>query len=129
VTRFSLLYTIDHDLGMPLTSDYEAVHENTFLWLYTVMFRAYGDQLKNLLTDDTNNVYTENQPANIEYASVALFDENDPEIPTREQIDQLVFDAFSGSNLDTYIEGVQNLPSANPFRYVYLSIICLMRKK
>jgi hypothetical protein len=103
-------------MGMPVTSDYEAVHENTFLWLYTVMFRAYGDQLKNLLTDDTGNVYTEGQPVDIEYTSVALFDEGDPDIPTREQVDQLVLDAFSGSNLESYIEGVQNLPSSNPFR-------------
>jgi len=101
-----------------MTMDYEAVHENTYLWLYTVMYQQYGDRLMNLLTDDTSNIYELNQPVTIEYASVVLFDQSDPAIPTRADLDQYVMQAFSGDNLNTYLSGIQSLPRANPFRYV-----------
>jgi hypothetical protein len=116
ITRFALLYTIDHSQGMPMTQDYEQVHENTYLWLYTVMSRTFGERMKNLLTDDTSNIYEANEAVRIEYASVALFDADDTDIPTTEELDQLVLEAFSGENLAFYLQGIQTLPSENPFR-------------
>ena len=116
VSPFVLLYDIDGALGMPLSSDYEAVHDNTFLWLYTVMLREFGDQMKNLLTDDTSNMYELNQPIAIEYVSVVLFDQSDPNIPSKEDLDVLVREAFTGENLVTYLNGIQSLPRSNPFR-------------
>lgn len=99
-----------------MTTDYEAVHENTYMWLYTIMFREYGDQLRNLLTDDTSNIYEANQPVTIEYASVALFAQGDPNIPTQEELDEIVISAFTGTNGETYLDGIQSLPRTNPFR-------------
>ena len=116
VSRFALLYSIDHSEGMPMTSDYEAVHEITYMWLYTLMIREYGDQLRNLLTDDTSNIYEANMPVTIEYASVALFAQDDPNIPTQEELDSIVLSAFTGSNGETYLDEIQSLPRSNPFR-------------
>ena len=116
VSRFALLYYIDNSLGMPMTSDYEAVHENTYLWLYTIMFREFGDQMRNLLTDDTSNIYEANLPVTIEYASVVLFAQGDPNIPTQAELDALVVSAFTGVNGETYVNEIQSLPRRNPFR-------------
>ena len=101
-----------------MTSHYEEVHDNTYLWLYTVMFRVYGDRMKNLLTDDTSNLYERDEPVLIEYASVILFESDDPDIPTTVELDALVTDAFTGANGDAYVDGLQSLPRDNPFRYV-----------
>ena len=116
VSRFALLYSIDHTEGMPMTNDYEAVHENTYMWLYTIMFREFGDQMRNLLTDDTSNIYEANKPVTIEYASVVLFAQDDNNIPTQEELDVIVMSAFTGDNGETYLDGVQSLPRSNPFR-------------
>ena len=99
---------------MPMISHYEDVHEYTFLWLYTVMFRTFGDRMKNLLTDDTSNMFGD--PVRVEYASVALFAADDPEIPTTDDLNLLVEEAFTGDNLLFYVEGLKDLPSDNPFR-------------
>jgi hypothetical protein len=101
---------------MPMTSDYEDVHENTYLWLYTVMFRTFGDRMKNLLTDDTSNLYERDEPILIEYASVILFESDDEEIPTTAELDAIVTDAFTGSNGEAYVAGLQGLARSNPFR-------------
>ena len=101
---------------MPMTSDYEEVHEHTYLWLYTVLFRTYGDRMKNLLTDDTSNIYERDEPILIEYASVILFESDDTTIPTTAELDRLVIDAFTGENGDAYLYGLQSLPRDNPFR-------------
>lgn len=116
MTRFAINYYIDHDDGMPMTSDYEDVHELTYLWLYTVMFREYGDRMKNLLTDDTSNLYERNQPVLIEYASVILFESDDPDMPTTAELDAIVEEAFTGVNGDAYLDSLQSLPRSNPFR-------------
>lgn len=115
VTRFSILYDLAEYADMPMTSDYDQVHENTYLWLYTILFQAYGDRMKNLLTDDTSNIYQQNQPVTIEYASVILFDSNDLNIPTQEELDQVVVTAFTGPNGEAYVDGIQSLPEGNPF--------------
>jgi hypothetical protein len=103
---------------MPMTQDYEQVHENTYLWLYNTMSNTFGERMRNLLTDDTSNIYEANEAVRIEYASVALFDADDADIPTTEELDRLVLEAFSGENLEAYLLGLKNLLPENPFRYV-----------
>lgn len=71
--------------------------------------------MKNLLTDDTSNLYERGQPVLIEYASVILFESDDESIPTTAELDALVVDAFTGTNGDSYVDGLQNLPDDNPF--------------
>lgn len=120
LNKFSLRYRLAPGAGVPLTSDYDFVHENTYLWLFTVMHQTWGEQLKNLLTEDTSNKYASDQPITIQYSSIALFDENDAYIPSRDAMNNMVREAFTGSNLQYYLEGIQNLPAPNPFRYVTL---------
>ena len=99
-----------------MISHYDEVHDTTILWLYTVMFRTYGDRMRNLLTDDTSNLYERDEPVLIEYASVILFEADDPEIPTTAELDAIVIDAFTGENGAIYLREIQKLPDDNPFR-------------
>jgi len=116
LSPFTLTYNLGGQEEVPSTEEYELVHENTFLWLFTIMYRESPTGLDNLIIEDVTNVYSGGNGVRIEYKMVALFNADTENVPSTAELDKFVASAFTDENLQFYLEGIQNFPEDNFFR-------------
>ena len=62
-----------------------------------------------------NSEFSRDEPNEIEFTAVAFFDKDSPTIPTENDLDVLLRQAFVGASLANYTRLVQDLPDDNPF--------------
>jgi len=103
---------------IPSDQDYVEVAALTsdFLSQY---FEALFAQSPNIMldmfiTEFISGTYILDRPVIVDYQSTGFFDSSE-DIPTVEDLDQLLASAFIGSNLQLYLESLGELPPTNVF--------------
>ena len=118
LTPYGLLYTMPEP-RLPFRSEVIELVEVTRLYLAGIFESEYQNS-DNAVLDDFLTVYTGNnferdEPIPIYYESEAIFDFISTDIPTVEELDDVLAGAFVGENLNGYIGLLQALPTSNIF--------------
>ncbi|CAJ1962689.1 unnamed protein product [Cylindrotheca closterium] len=116
------IFTIEYqlfDFEDPTETDLVELEALTRAYLRDHMFGAIDDA--DALLDDFFTTYTDDQTdsgalvINVSFESTAFYNPSSPTIIPVDDLTEEVVNAFTGEELDEYIERVQSLPNSNTF--------------
>lgn len=123
LSPYTLRYTFINQT-IPKTFEVDEVVALTRMYLANYFEIRYTD-ITEFITNTTGTAFVLQQPFLINYTSVAVFDTMqsmndddgvDPVIPPVEELNIILIAAFTTTNLEAYIELLQDLPPENVFR-------------
>jgi hypothetical protein len=119
LTPYGLEYTVTEDDRIPFRSELLEVVEVTKEYLnrfFEDHFEGEGD----IILDEFQTIFTDTEsdfgdPVYVAYKSSAIFNPSSSSIPTTQELDTTLTEAFQGQNLDGYLGMLQALPPNNLF--------------
>lgn len=116
-TPFNLQYRIDSEQS-PSEDDLATVQALTQRFIEEIFFLTYDFDQETILDSLDLELVTsvdENGVVSIDYETTATFSEDSVVIPTQEEIDMKVDEAFQMINRDVYLDLLQNTDESNAF--------------
>lgn len=115
LTPYSLRYAFNQT-RVPQTFEVTEVVVVTQMYL-AEFFESRLADIMEFRTNSTGSAFALMQPFLLNYSSTAIFETTTKEpVPTVAELDILLKSAFTGQNLGTYIDLLQELPPENAFR-------------
>jgi hypothetical protein len=118
-------YLLLYSPGFPQPSDgdvdtyLEQLTQVTYKYLEDFMVKEFAQtsltNIDDFVTVITRNLFSSGQPVEVQWRSTGLFNPSSIFLPTSREINELIDSAFTGDNLNNYLDALAGLPSSNPF--------------
>ena len=114
LSPFGVQFTVTSGL-LPGVADYTevAVLTDQFVidFFEVVFSQIAASTLERFVTIFVSGNFIFNRPIQVDFEAIAFFDPESPELPTQEQLDEILGQAFQGGNLDLYLMELGRLTS------------------